>query len=161
MKRAKTDPFPTSTPRGSSLDGNEAQHAAGLFEGDVEQAVGAGGDVADAADALEDDLLVGDLVLVVDDDAAQFLSRQRGDEEVVFPSRETVARVEIDAADGERGCPVNDRRLHAFAGGFGGDGRAVVIHAVGDDRPAVVAAGLDAIELVAAARAVLGGPKIA
>ena len=41
------------------------------------------------------------------------------------------------------------------------DRRAVVVDAVGDDRPAVVAPGLDAVELVAAARAVLRGPELA
>ena len=54
------------------------------------------------------------------------------------------------------------RRFHALAARPGVDGGpAAVVHAVADHRPAVVQAGPDEVELVAALRSVLVGPQVA
>ena len=84
----------------------------------------------------------------------QFLGGEGGDEEVVFPLWEQIAGVEICTARSNRRHPIRERLLHAFLGSEVGHGGPVVIHAVGDDRPTVVEALLDEVELVAAARAV-------
>ena len=84
-----------------------------------------------------------------------------GREQVALPLRELVAAVERDAADGDRRRPVQHGVHHAGRLGDGGrrHRRAVVVHAVGGHRPAVVLALLDHVQLVAAARAVLARPQ--
>src|SRR5262249_10559259 len=104
-------------------------------------------------------LLVHDLA-VLDHESPQLLADEAAEKEVVLPAREAVARVERDAARRERGRPLDDGALHSRRFGLVADRRAVVVDAVGHRGPAVVLPGLDAVELVAAARAVLGLPEL-
>src|SRR5690606_2691185 len=83
------------------------------------------------------------------------------EEEVVFPLGEGVARVETNRAGGDGRRPMQDGRFEAFLVGDGGDGGSVVVHAVGDEGPAVVSSAADEVEFVAAAWAVFGFPEIA
>ena len=111
-------------------------------------------------DVLDQDLLLHDLV-AFEDEAPQLLERECGQEQVVLPSRQLVAGVEGDRAGGERRRPLHHRLLHTRLLGLVGNRGAVVVDAVGDDGPAVVVAALDAVQLVAAPRAVLGCPEVA
>src|SRR5690606_14513527 len=57
--------------------------------------------------------------------------------------------------------PIINRLLHAVLVRSLADLRAGIVPAIGDDRPAVILAGLRNIDLVAAARAVFDGPELA
>ena len=63
----------------------------GIVERDVEQAVGAGDDVADTAKPLEDRLLMRHC-MAVDGQAPQLASGEHRDKQIVLPSRETDRR---------------------------------------------------------------------
>src|SRR5690606_1710143 len=94
-----------------------------------------------------------------DHEAVQLLRGHAGHEKVVFPFRESISLIEVYTADGDGWHPIVSGLLHAFFGGEFGDWRTIVVHAIGDDRPTVVAALQDEIGLVAAARAVLDFPQ--
>ena len=87
---------------------------------------------------------------------------QAADEDAVLPLRKQVAGVESEAGGRDHRIPVIDRLLHALlVGDAFADRRARIVDAVHDHRPAVVLALLDDVELVAAARTVLGFPQAA
>ena len=132
----------------------------GTVEYEVECAAGAVGDVADAALVVEDNF-VGDDLLVLDDEAVEFLRGESSGEEVVLPVGELVALVEFDAADSDGGGPVVAWGLEFGGLGAIGQGGAVIVHAVADDGPAVVAAALDVVDFVASAGTVLALPDVA
>ena len=135
--------------------GGQAEDFVGLVEDDVDGSIGSGGDVSDSACVFEDDFIMEDAP-VPDIEQADFLVFEGAGEEVVFPPREEVASIEIQSAGGDGGLPVEDRLGHAFLCLEGGDGGAVIVSAVGDDGPAVIDAGADEVDLVAAEGAVLG-----
>ncbi len=139
------------------LRGRQADQGAGVVEEKVDRAVRTGLDVADAAVALEQEFLAGDPA-AFDLQASEFLEGQRSDQQVATPPLESRARDELDRADGECRRPLDDRRLDAVGVGPLADDRAVVVDAKRDDRPAVVPALDEEIQLVATARSVLGGP---
>ena len=148
------------TPNGDEADDVVGGVGAGDFQRDVEGSVRTGDYVAHTTAIFEDDLFVDDAV-AFDLEAAEFLLREGAEEEVVFPLREGVAGVKAEGAHGDGGRPVADGRFKAFFLGEGRDRRAVVIHAVGDEWPAVVARAADVVEFVAAAGAVFGFPEFA
>src|SRR5439155_22675051 len=90
----------------------------------------------------------------------------RAYEDVSLPGGKPVACVDGDSAYRRRRVPVVERLLHALAPairrrGSRPTGRlAGVILAVGNDRPAVIAARLDDVDLVAAHGPVLGFPDL-
>jgi hypothetical protein len=96
-----------------------------------------------------------------DSDAAKFLGGEGSEEQTVFPCREAAAGAEGDGASGDGRHPIGDGLIHVGLRGVSGDGSSVVIHAVGDDGPAIVVAGFDDVEFVAAAWNVLGFPEFA
>src|SRR5690606_31801613 len=79
----------------------------------------------------------------------------RPDERIAPPGREAVAAVERQSRDRDRRHPIEKRRLEPVARRFVADRRAVVVFAVCYERPAVIAAREDHVDLVAAERAVL------
>ncbi len=90
------------------------------------------------------------------------LARHAADEQVAAPLGETVARVDHQSGDADRRHPHLRGLLHAFTVRAGVDGETgLVVHAETDDRPSVVPAWLNAIELVASLRTVLVGPDVA
>ena len=99
--------------------------------------------------------------MAFDSDAAKFLGGEGAEEQTVFPCRKAAAGVEGDRASGDRRHPIRDGLIHAGLRSVTGNGSSVVIHAVGDDGPAVVVAGFDDVEFVAAAGTVLGFPEFA
>src|SRR5690606_39962292 len=85
---------------------------------------------------------------------------QPADEQPAAPRGERIARVPLRAGRRDDGVPVVDRLLVARALGLRRlDRPARVLLAVRDERPAVILAGLDQVQLVAAARPVLDGPE--
>ena len=116
--------------------------------------------MADAADAFEDDFL-GDDFASGDFEAAEFFGGERGDEELVFPFRKKIAGVKVGAARGDGRHPISEGLFHVDFGGDVDHRGAVVIHAVGDDGPAVVETFFDEVEFVATAGAVLGVEEFA
>ena len=107
---------------------------------------------------------------LVEDDALQLGGGHPADEQAPLPRRKRVARIEGHAAGRDDGVPVEQRLLHAGRAGLGqfrarpaGADRGFpgVRAAVRDDRPAVVPARPDDVELVAALRAVLHLPELA
>src|SRR5262245_298804 len=112
----------------------EQRLAAGLFHGGVEH------DALDATGAW--DLAVA----------------HAADEQISLPLREPVGRVEAHARRRYRRHEVDDRRHHAFELKALGLIRPGVRAAETHERPAVVAARLDDVDLIAAVRAHLGLP---
>ena len=79
---------------------------------------------------------------------------------MAVPFGEHLAPVEGQSRRCDHRVPVIDRLLHPLARGDPlVDRRARIVHAIGDDRPAVVPARLDPVQLVPALRPVLDGPK--
>ena len=77
-----------------------------------------------------------------------------------MPARIAIAGVEHQSARRLGGCPVDQRVDHPGTTGLVGDARPPVFHAVSDLGPTIVLAGLDQVELVAAAGTVLVGPDV-
>ena len=135
----------------------DADDAVRAVHDGVEGAIRSGAGIADTTGIFENDFLICDFV-IFDFDDAHFLEFEGSDDEVISPFRHQVAGIDIDAANGNGGGPVNDWLLHTRHAGFVGDGSAVVVDAVGDDRPAIVAADTDGIQLIAAFWSVFGLP---
>src|SRR5690606_15665968 len=110
-------------------------------------------------DAVEKPLGLGDAVRAALQPDDRVVLQGTG-EEVAAPLREERARVDGEAGDRRRDLPEPERRGHALQLLLPSDRLvAVVFAAEGLHRPAVVAAGLREVDLVAAARAVLDGPE--
>src|SRR5688572_6499821 len=141
------------------------QRAVALVGDHVEQPVRALPDVADApAFVLEQRLAAGLFHRAVEHDALD-APRTRNlavahttDEEIALPLGESLARIEGHARRRDRRHEVDDRRGHALGLKAAGLIRPGVGAAETDERPAVVAAGLDDVDFVAAVRAHLGFP---
>ena len=137
------------------IGGHKAREPVRGIEREVEQAVGTGDDFAHAAQFSEEHFLMRDAV-AVGLEAAELLTAEAGDEQAVSPTGKTVARVKFDARRSDRGRPEGEGRIHVGARG------CVLPPSIGtarDNGPAVVVAGVDHVDLVAASRAVLGGPE--
>ena len=98
-------------------------------------------------------------LIAADADVDQCLCPTARRERVALPLREQVARVDDQPAGRDRRIPADLRRLEAVAWPVVRDVHAVVIAAVRHVRPAIVAAGQDEVDLVAAARAHLSLPQ--
>src|SRR5918993_4871086 len=156
------DPGASAFPRRSgrpAFNGHEPRDAIGPVHGEIYKAVGADDHVADTPDILEQHLLPRH-ARALDFEAPQFLRGERAHEQVPIPLRKGIAAVEVDRAHRDRRCPLGDRLLHALVRRAVGHGSAVVVHAIRDDRPAVVAPRLDDVDLVAASRSVLDLPQL-
>src|SRR6185503_2162569 len=104
--------------------------------------------------------------LLIEQDAielarARDLARaQAADEHVTLPRGQLVAGVEREARDRDRRSPIDDRRLEALVRRQLRLPRAGIRAAVAHERPAVVLAGANDVELVAAVRPVLALPDL-
>ena len=87
--------------------------------------------------------------------ARNLASAHRADEHVALPLRELAARVERHPRDRDRGRPVDDRILEALARETLRLPWAWIRAAEAHERPAVVCAGFQHVDLVAAVRSVL------
>src|SRR5690606_19340456 len=148
----------------------DAENGALVLVGDdIEQPVRPLTHVADTlAQIVQQHLAAQLLELLVEQDALE-LARARhlalaqpADEPVALPVRQRAAGIEAEARYGDGGRPVDDRRLEPLVR------RAVsrlpgagIGAAQADHRPAVIGAGLQDIQLVAAVRTVLGLPDLA
>src|SRR6185503_6874304 len=111
--------------------------------------------------AIREQLLLADHAAVLHRQPHQLPARHGAHEHVALPGREGLAGIEAQARrrDGRR--PEIDRLFHAGLHGLAVvDEGAGVLAAIADHREAVVAPGLDAVELVAAHRLVLADPKL-
>jgi hypothetical protein len=115
--------------------------AAVVFQDEVEMPVESGFHIADPALVFEDDLPLHDGVLPVDAEAFEDLRPQSSNENILFPGGIGVRVGERHPADGDGGRPVPNRRLKAGQACVLGDGGPIIVHAVGDLRPAVIASG--------------------
>ena len=97
--------------------------------------------------------------LAVERDAVERLRRHPADERRALPLRKHRAVVEHEIARRDDRRPVDHRLGQVRPRVRTRDRRAVVVGRVGDERPAVVLAGLDQVQLVAASRAVLEFPQ--
>src|ERR1043166_9137407 len=132
----------------------------GVFE-HPQRAIGA---FFHVADTVADVPALGGLgaAVSIEDDAVQRFCLHAADEAVAVPLREGLrAAVEHQVAGRDHGYPIDDRLSEVGPGVVTGNGHAVVVHAIRDERPAVILALLDQVQLVAAARAVLDFPKLA
>src|SRR5262249_43430639 len=114
-------------------EANNLSRFADELECDIEQAIGTSLDIADASVVFKD-LLGMRHPVTVDRESQKFLSRQGADEKLVFPLRKFISRIKFDFAHRDRGRPVDDGRLHPGRFGDFGDGRAIVIYAMRDQR---------------------------
>jgi hypothetical protein len=106
------------------------QRAVGFVGEQVEQAVGALSDIADAVvEVAENTFAVEFFPLVVEIDALQvtgtrdFAFTHAADEQIVFPVGIAVVGIEVQAGDGYGGHPVDDGRLHTLFIRIEGDAR--------------------------------------
>src|SRR3974390_1578484 len=122
-----------------------------LIREQVDRAVRTLPHVADAPAELVQHALLAHRPVVLQLQAGHELEFQRAVEQAVLPGWHEIAGVEGHARRRDRGRPVPHRIDHAFGVLFAGaDRRAVVIDAEADDRPAIIAALLDNVDLVAA-----------
>src|SRR5690606_34416252 len=85
---------------------------------------------------------------------------QAADEHAALPPGEDVAGVERHPGDRDRRYPEDQRRFRALERRVRRDDLPGIGASVADERPTVVRAGLQHINLVAAIRALLGDPKL-
>src|SRR2546425_12402368 len=83
---------------------------------------------------------------------------KRADEHIPSPFRELVACIEGHPRRRDRGYPEHDRLLHAFTKWHFRLPRSLIRAPEAHERPAVVAARKDDVDLVSAIRALLGLP---
>src|SRR5690606_30114056 len=98
-------------------------------------------------------------LLSVEAHADERLGGDAADEAVAAEAREAIALVDDEAGGGDHRVPRDDGRLEFGARRVARDVAQVVVAAFRDLGPAVVLAGLDEVELVAAARAHLVRPE--
>src|SRR5712691_1022809 len=148
-------------PRAGSLRRRDPENpAGGIVGGEPERAIRPLANVADALVQPAKQTLLLDDLLAVELEPHQQLGRQRADEQVAAPGREQVAGVESHSGRRDRRHPIPDRLLHAFLLCALVNLGAAVVDAEADHRPAVVLAGLQDVDLVAAARSVLVLPDL-
>src|ERR1700722_1329290 len=147
--------------RGSLFSGKADQAA--VIEKNEEGAVGRLLDFADALVQVFQQVLFGDDFVTVENEANQAFRAHPTDQDVAFPLRKHVARVEDQCARRDVRIPEIDRLLDAFllCQALARDEVAVVAAAVADIGPAIVSAGLDDADFVSAAGAVLDHPEFA
>jgi hypothetical protein len=104
-----------------------------------------------------DPLLAGDPSLV-HPDPDQGLGEQAADQEVVPPAPEHVAVIDGQAGGRHRLREDVDRRDHVLIGEADADRRTRIVRPAGDERPAVILAGYDQVDLVAALGTMIGRP---
>src|SRR5688572_10015419 len=85
---------------------------------------------------------------------------QSADKQIVLPRRHAIVGIERHPARGNRGYPDDDWHLHPVTGGLVGNARAHVAASVRDNRPAIVLAGTNDINLVTAIRPLFGCPHL-
>src|SRR5687768_8104432 len=90
----------------------------------------------------------------------QLKAREAADEQIALPPGQTVAGVEHHARQRDRRDPDGDGLLHSFAIPDRRDRVAGVLASKRHQRPTVVLAGLNQIELVAALRTLLSLPEL-
>src|SRR5262245_5871714 len=128
---------------------------------DVERAVGSLPHVADALATIGEQMLLARHAVTLERETHQARRAQAADEQVAAPGGNGPGRVELHARGCDDRVPVIHGLLGAFARGHRTrDRHPRILDAVRDFGPAVVAAALDAVELVAAARAVLDLPQL-
>src|SRR6202030_2044642 len=91
--------------------------------------------------------------------ASDLSSAHRTDKNVALPLRKTVAGINGHSSDGDGGYPHHDRRLQTFPRRVLGNARPSVVAPKADDGPAVIAAGKDDVDLIAAVRAIFVIPQ--
>src|SRR5207249_3641591 len=102
--------------------------------------------------------------LVVEDDPLELTARRHfafahsADEDVALPRRKPIAGIEHEAGCRNRRHPEDDRLLESRRRRR--KTRTVVVAAVADDRPAVVAARLQHVQLVSSVWTVLSFPDV-
>ena len=100
--------------------------------------------------------------MAIKDDADERLGRQAADEAVAVPLREGLdAAVEHQIARRNHRYPIEDGLCQVGPRVGIGNGHAVIVLAIGDERPAIILALLDQVQLVSAARAMLDLPQFA
>ncbi len=119
-------------------------------------------DIPDAAvGVLEHPFLCDDGVALISLHARQHLEFKGSDQKVALPFGKHLAAIDRDGAGRDRRIPIMQRLFQPFLGRAFADLGAGIIAAIGDDRPAIVLARLDQVNLIAAARAVLDGVEFA
>jgi hypothetical protein len=160
LDRARQRPRDISRCRGCAGD---AQERAIVLVGDDQQCpIGRNDNIAHATvSAVEDPLLGHEGAAAVALHARQKLEFQCCDEKIAVPFGKHLAAIDGDGTRGDRGVPVVERLFQPRLGGAFTNLGTGIVAAVGDDGPAVVLARFDAVDLVAAARAVLDGVELA
>src|ERR1700683_3345490 len=92
--------------------------------------------------------------------ARNLAGTKRADKDVAFPLREFVAGVEGHAGDGNRGNPNHNGRFETNVSGRRNLPWALIRSSIAHQWPAVVAAGLQDVDLVAAVRAIFVLPHL-
>src|SRR5215475_15567111 len=132
--------------------GRQAQDAAiGVIRKQPQGAIGSLPHVADALAQIRQQCLLADHVLILEHKAVQRLAGEGANEQVAPPFREELPRVERRTRGSNRGVPIIDRLFHASLMRALADPRVIIVATVGDDRPAVIVAGVRDVDLIAAA----------
>src|SRR5580698_2623292 len=88
-------------------------------------------------------------------DAAQMLERQRPHEKIATPRWKLITAIHRESRRRDRRRPINHRLLEPRALRIRRNIRPGIVHAISDDRPAVVPACHDDVQFIAAARTML------
>src|ERR1700688_1979334 len=91
--------------------------------------------------------------------ASDLASAHRTDKNVALPLRKTIAGINGHSSDGNGGDPHHDRRLQTFPRRVLRNARAGVVAPKADDGPAVIAAGKNDVDLIAAVGAIFVIPQ--
>src|SRR5688572_7355189 len=141
--------------------GLDLENRAGGFVGqNVDVSIRRLTDIAQAlAQFRQHSLLTGGLALRVEG-CSQQGSCHRRHQHVSLPRRELIAIVKDQIAGIDRGRPEQYRILKTGnAIGTSGRGLSVIVHAVGNQNPAIVFSGLDTVDLITSARSELRRPE--
>ena len=101
----------------------------------------------------------GGAALSIEAEADERLARKPRDKGRSAPCRKEIALIEAQPAGRDHGRPGKGGFFKFGARGVLGDGHAIVIDAVRDDRPTIIPARLDDVKLIAAARPHLDFPQ--
>ena len=153
------------SPDGRSLYRLQAQNwsrlAIFVVGDEVDQPIRSLSHVANPAQLLRQRFFVDD-ALTAQREPGELLAHHAADEQIATPPGEAITRVNHQARDADRRHPHVDRLLHALAVRTRVNGQTgSVVDAKPDDRPPIVAARLQPIQLIASLRAVLVRPYLA
>src|SRR5690625_512528 len=148
-----------AAPFAVSIRRKKPDHQPRVFGNQIKISVRCKSDRAYSTDMIQK-LLISCRPTPVNNCAVQHSLNQRPCEEITSPSGVSVSGDKIQTGRSDRGCPVVLRRCCPLQQRILRDDRAIVLQAVGRQRPAKIGSCLDSVQLIAAKLSMLGGPDL-